>query len=110
MDEFPPWATPDSPVTPGWTFVHIGFEGDDVEVRGLNPWKHGWSSPGRSIIVAHPSYPSQRHRMSVHAIERADGVVTFAAGEFSNGVWGFYVPTSDDAAVDWPPGLTLSSP
>jgi hypothetical protein len=110
VDEFPPWPTRKSPITPGWAFVHIGFDHDDVEVRGLIPWKHPWSSLRKTIIVAHPSYPRQRHRMWVHAIKRAGEVVTFAAGEFSNGVWGFYVPTSDDAPIDWPPGLTLSSP
>ena len=110
MEEFPPWATDDSPITAGWEFVHIGFEGDDVEVCGLNPWKHPWSSLRKTIIVAHPSYPSQRHRLWVHAIEQGGDDVAFAAGELSNGVWGFAVPTSDDAAIDWPPGQTLSSP
>lgn len=80
-------------VTPGWRFVHVGFEGDEVEVAGIRPWSVGrWMSADRVITVAHPSHPRQRHTMSVYRVAGSAGEVTFAAGEFSNGVWGFYVP------------------
>lgn len=79
-------------VTPGWAFVHIGFEGDDVEIRGVNPWKAKWVPRLFQITVAHPSYPAQRHTMWTYEIPGPDSIVVFAAGEFSNGVWGFYEP------------------
>jgi hypothetical protein len=54
-----------SAVTPGWCLLHIGFEGDDVSVAGINPWKvTDWTSTGERIVVAHPSYPAQRHHGS----------------------------------------------
>ena len=83
----------DGAVTPGWRLVHIGFEGDDVPVAGINPWSVvNGSSSGEKIIVAHPSHPAQRHTMRVYVVDPEDDGSVFAAGEFSNGVWGIYVP------------------
>jgi hypothetical protein len=45
-----------------------------------------------SASLSHPQYPAQRHVMSVYEVADSDPAVRFAAGEFSNGVWGFYVP------------------
>jgi hypothetical protein len=85
-------------ITPGWRFVAIVCSSDPVDLEGLNPWDHKWVGDwSKRVIVAHPSYPAQRHDMSVYemrgldrqGIERA---VRFAAGEFSNSVYGFYLP------------------
>lgn len=86
-----------SEVTPGWRHVHIGFENDAVSLRGTNPWKSKWRPlPCPAIIVAHPAYPQQRHDMVVYEMDGPAGPIKFAAGEFSNGVWGFYVPADTD--------------
>jgi len=70
----------------------IGFEGDEVLLDGLNPWQNEWYDlEEASIIVAHPSYPEQRHSMEISELRANGRTVKFAAGEFSNGVWGFYV-------------------
>jgi hypothetical protein len=61
-------------VTPGWKFVSIGFERTPVAIHG------------------HPSYPSERHTMFVYKLEIDGRTIEFAAGEYSNGVWGFYEP------------------
>jgi hypothetical protein len=84
--------------TPGWRFWHIGVEGDDVELDGTRLWGVAWVPTGGRITVAHPRYPSQRHLMSTYSTDASANVVEFAAGEFSNGVWGFFVP--DEAAAD----------
>jgi hypothetical protein len=82
-----------TPITPGWRFVHIGFERDAIDIGGgIDPWKVDWVDTRTSIVVAHPSYPSQRHSMFVYEAFGSEPPVVFAAGEFSNGVWGFYVP------------------
>lgn len=90
----------DLPVDSAWRFVSIGVEGGSVDIRGMNPWEHEWISTGGRVVVAHPSYPSQRHTMKTYELLRPQGPITFAAGEFSNGVWGFFVPslTQDDGA------------
>ena len=84
-----------SDVTPGWTHVSIGFEGDKVLLDDLNPWGLEWHALQEPrIIVAHPNYPQERHQMDVYELRREGKTVKFAAGEFSNGVWGFYVPAT----------------
>lgn len=80
-------------VTAGWRLLHVGFEGDDVRVAGINLWQAGdWAGTGRRITVVHPSYPDQRHAMDIYLLDPDDPGSVFAAGEFSNGVWGIYVP------------------
>lgn len=80
-------------ITPDWIFVSVGFEGDPVSLRGFNPWAHEWHRSNQdTITVAHPAYPSQRHTMFVYDLVVSGKRVRFAAGEFSNGVWGFYLP------------------
>jgi hypothetical protein len=81
-------------VDPGWRFVSIGLEGDLVDIGGgVNPWTVKWVSTHGLIVVAHPSYPSERHVMFTYEVAGSNPPIVFAAGEFSNGVWGFFVPT-----------------
>jgi hypothetical protein len=83
-------------VDPRWRFVAIAFEGDPVDLGGgVNPWQHEWTSTNGRFNVAHPSYPDQRHTMFTHELVGANPVLRFAAGEYSNGVWGFFVPHQD---------------
>ena len=82
----------------GWRFVSIGVEGQPTEVAGVNPWEAEWAATGDRITVAHPQYPSQRHVMSVYEVKGSVPRIRFAAGEFSNGVWGFFVPAQRDEA------------
>lgn len=82
---------PTDPVDQGWDVVSIGFELEPVEVGGINLWDVEWTGTGQKVTVAHPSYPMQRHQMPVYEAAGTDPLVTFAAGELSNGVWGFFV-------------------
>ena len=82
-----------SDITPGWKNVSIGFQSDFISLDGLNPWRLNWHELEEPpITVAHPSYPQQRHAMWVYELRGENKTVKFAAGEFSNGVWGFYIP------------------
>ncbi len=84
---------PATDVTPGWRFLWIGFEGEGPSLEGLDPWKHEWHDLGfPSIVVAHPSHPRERHPMWVYEIRTDKKTIKFAAGEFSNQVWGFFLP------------------
>ncbi len=83
---------PTDPVDEGWRLVSIGFEPHPAEVAGINLWDQAWTSTGQKITVAHPSYPSQRHHMWIYEATDTNPLIVFAAGEFSNGVWGFFVP------------------
>jgi hypothetical protein len=70
----------------------MGLEGDAIDVAGVNPWRVKWTPTHGRITVSHPQYPTQRHVMFTYHVAESGRSVTFAAGEFSNGVWGFYVP------------------
>jgi hypothetical protein len=83
------------PVDEGWRLVSIGFDYDPSDVGGVNPWDVKWTATDGRIIVAHPDYPSERHTMFTYEVAGAIPPIVFAAGEFSNGVWGFYVPTRE---------------
>ena len=65
-----------------------------MNIGGLRIWNEKWRPTGERLQLPHPDYPTQRH--TVHVYEAGDQTqpLTFAAGELSNGVWGFYVPTS----------------
>jgi hypothetical protein len=71
-----------------WRVLHVGFEGDHIEIRGLGIWRHDWRQAGAGIVdLQHPAYPNQIHRYDVYEIGDAASPVRLAAGELSN-----YVP------------------
>ena len=85
------WSTVD------WVFVMVCPERHAFEiVPGLNPWDHHWTSleteDGRQIYVEvlDPSY-GQRHQLGPWSLQDPR-VPVFAAGEFSNGIYAFYLP------------------
>ena len=80
-------------ITPGWHLVAMVWDGDPIQVRGLDPWSSSWMATDRRIVIAHPDYPSQRHTLLVFRAAASSGrFVTFAAGELSNLAWAFFVP------------------
>jgi hypothetical protein len=89
-------ATRNDDVSPGWMPVGVVFDGQAIDLGGVDPWANGtkdWRPLGLRIVVSHPAYPHQRHRADTYEISTPVGrVVTFAATELSNGVWGFFVP------------------
>jgi hypothetical protein len=81
-------------ITPGWRSVFIGLESTPVKIKGFELWKHEWEDLGETIVVAHPSHPHERHTMFVYRVAADGKSLRFAAGEYSNGVWGFHEPVS----------------
>ncbi len=75
-----------------WKPVGVVAEGQPIRVGGLNPWNFEWHRmPADPVDLPHPSYPDQTHRMLLYEITSEGKSVTFAAGELSMNVWGFYV-------------------
>ena len=76
-----------------WRAVHVGFANDDLSIGGVEVWKRKWRATREPVLqLPHPAYPEQRHHVAIYAVDGPAGPVRFAAGELSNGVWGFYVP------------------
>ena len=73
-----------------WLFVHSGVEGEPALLDGVDVWKHEWQEvPGEMATVTDPLY-GQEFQFTVFRISEAGRVIEFAAGEFSNCVWGFF--------------------
>jgi hypothetical protein len=77
----------------GWKFVGVVPEGQELKIDGVNVWSQEWTSvKGDVAEVIDPSY-HQPFTFNVYAIKNGESDIKFAAGEFSNMVWGFYVMT-----------------
>jgi len=72
-----------------WVFVKTGIEGE-CELFGVNIFEYVWNNTGQKVSVLDPVY-GQTHEMTVYTATINDRTVTFAAGEFSNCIYGFYV-------------------
>lgn len=78
-----------------WKLVGIVPEGKELKINGVNVWSQKWTSvEGQFAEVIDPSY----HRpftFNVYTIKNGESDIAFAAGEFSNMVWGFYVAVEE---------------
>ena len=91
------WWRPDywlARETPGWKFFRACCEGEDCEIAGVPVWAHKWRQiSGEQVIVKDPHH-GQVFRFDVYEISAGSQRAVFAAGEFSNGIFGFYVPAA----------------
>jgi hypothetical protein len=77
-----------------WALLTVVTEGNAVEFDGVDLWRQEWRSLDiGTLTVPHPSYPQQSHTLWPYAIERSGDALVFCAGELSNGVWCFHVPS-----------------
>ena len=82
--------------SPDWEFFGATPDGQSFQIGGLDVWKHDWRDTKERVHVRDPHY-GQDFTFHVYEIGSAERVVTFAAGEFSNCMWGFYVKRRIDA-------------
>lgn len=76
-----------------WNFAKSSVEGR-CELFGVNIFDYTWMNTGQKIELPDPLY-NQMHMMSVYNANIGNHIVTFAAGELSNGVYSFYVKGDD---------------
>jgi len=75
-----------------WEFVGINTDEATFVIGGLNVWQLEWQEvEGQRAEVVDPCY-GKRHLFPVYTATDGERAAEFAAREFSNGVWGFYVP------------------
>jgi hypothetical protein len=72
-----------------WEHIHTGFEADGFRIDGVAVWEHTWrNTGGRESVI------DSNHRLeyvfNVYEVTVGQTTVVFAAGELSNGVWGFF--------------------
>lgn len=71
-----------------WKHKATGVDGN-VILFGTNIFECEWMHTGKEVTITDPVY-KQKHIFSVYKAHIRGREHTFAAGEFSNGVWGFY--------------------
>jgi hypothetical protein len=80
-------------ITPGWKFLHACTGGEDCRIAEIAVWAHKWrQNPFRANYCQRPASRAD-FRFDVYEISVGSQRAVSAAGEFSNGVFGFYVPT-----------------
>ena len=72
-----------------WQHEITGTEGN-VILFGVNIFEYNWQATGKRIKVKDPLY-NQEYIFPIYNVIIEEKEFTFAAGEFSNAVYGFYV-------------------
>ena len=74
-----------------WSYVGRSLDSESFQIDGIDVWKHPWTQVDEPHTgVKDPLY-NQDYSFTVFEFEAGSKTVRFAAGEFSNGAWGFYV-------------------
>ncbi|MDD5270938.1 MAG: hypothetical protein PHE80_07115 [Candidatus Omnitrophica bacterium] len=74
-----------------WEFLGTSVDSTSFMINGIDVWKHKWKKASEpKAEVKDPLY-KQDFSFEVYEIEDGDKRIEFAAGEFSNCVWGFYI-------------------
>jgi hypothetical protein len=73
-----------------WEFTGAVPDGQAFEIGGLDVWKYPWRDTNERAHIKDPLY-HQDFTFHVYEMQGASQTVAFAAGEFSNCTWGFYV-------------------
>lgn len=72
-----------------WKYQTSGIEGN-VILFGVNIFDYQWIETGKKAKITEPLY-QQKFVFPIYKVVINDVEYKFAAGEFSNLVWGFYV-------------------
>jgi hypothetical protein len=75
-----------------WRFLKVVPDGQRFELDGANVWSIEWKRvPNQRAEIKDPLY-GQSYSFEIFEFTHEGKVVRFAAGEFSNCMWGFYEP------------------
>jgi uncharacterized protein (DUF433 family) len=74
-----------------WKFLGPAPEGEPFSISGIGVWEHPWIDTKERVRVKDPRY-EQEFTFHIYTIDCAGASMRFAAGEFPNGIFGFYLP------------------
>lgn len=72
-----------------WRHYTTITDGEYFLIDGLNIWDHQWIDTKKRANIKDPLY-NQAYSFSIFEIQEGNKILRFAAGEFSNCVWGIY--------------------
>jgi hypothetical protein len=73
-----------------WSFAGAVPDGEPFNIEGINVWQYPWEDTSERVQVKDPHY-HQDFTFRIYRVAAPAGTISFAAGEFSNCIWGFYV-------------------
>lgn len=76
--------------TKTWKYEKAGVDGN-ATLFGVNIFDYEWKGTNRTVKVRDPLYGNE-YVFSIYTVTIKGMEQEFAAGEFSNCVWGFYLP------------------
>ena len=82
-----------------WRFEKTIVDGEEYKINGINIWDFKWEVTGEKIKIKDPLY-GQSYTFNVFKIQNDNIEILFAAGEFSNCIWGIYL--KEDTILDIP--------
>lgn len=75
-----------------WKFCGACVDGEDFRLDGVNVWKCEWERVPNTVAAVRDPHHDQPYKFNVYDLVHGGGRVRVAAGEFSNCIWGFYIP------------------
>lgn len=72
-----------------WQHETTGDAGNTM-LFGVNIFDYEWKDTKESVLVRHPLF-DQEYKFHIYSVVINGQEQKFAAGEFSNLVWGFYI-------------------
>jgi hypothetical protein len=73
-----------------WRFEKTVSDGEEFKINGINIWDFKWEETGEKIKIIDPLY-SKFYSFDIYKIQNDNVDILFAAGEFSNCIWGIYL-------------------
>lgn len=72
-----------------YEFYQTIIDGSPCYINNTNIWDHTWNATGEITPVTDPLY-GKLYNFEIYKINPGNGDIHFAAGEFSNNIWGIY--------------------
>jgi hypothetical protein len=76
-----------------WVFHGSCVDGGPYAINGVELWTSAWIDTPEEVHVKDPLY-QQDFCFPVYELKSGPTQIRFAAGEFSNCIWGFFVQRS----------------
>ena len=72
-----------------WKHIKTIVDSESFAIDGLNIWDYEWKDTGQKVDIQDPLY-NQNYTLPIYEITDNTMTAKFAAGEFSNLIWGIY--------------------
>lgn len=83
-----------------WKHVKTIADDEPFFINGIGIWENEWKGTGQSIYILDPVY-HKPYILPICEISVDGKTITFAATEFSNCVWGVYIPVASNYVIGY---------